>query len=385
MSRFNTRSKNSSSRRRREAAAGAPRVEGRTLPTEARAAVEQRVRVVAIGQFVAQRPDGSEVAKADLLKLVAQPTPVLLGKTGQKIDPLFLGILKPDALVLLLPEQLLHPRARWLRNTPTGSRSRRGRPVRRPPLRPRRFRPFRENLAREAFGPASWPKGRTVQTPIGQTLKSGGPLFWLAQATALAVVGVDFALTAIGRLTIGSQWRLAAVAVVTAVTMALCRRDAASFGFRLSPLQGWAYWARATILIGLAMLVLVVAAWCVVVGLLGYPIPAKYFYISHSSQIWPVLVMLCFDAPLAEEADFRLSLCVAVTAWLGPRAAIVTSGVLFGLVHVLAGRAGPDNLVAGFILAWAYLKSGTLVVPIALHSLGNLCAFAYQVAHFYWQ
>jgi membrane protease YdiL (CAAX protease family) len=53
--------------------------------------------------------------------------------------------------------------------------------------------------------------------------------------------------------------------------------------------------------------------------------------------------------------------------------------VLFGLIHVLGGNPGPDNLIAGFFLQWAYMKSGTVLVPLAMHSSGNLIAFSAQV------
>ena len=60
------------------------------------------------------------------------------------------------------------------------------------------------------------------------------------------------------------------------------------------------------------------------------------------------------------------------------------SGTIFAGLHVLYGSPSPENLLGGFILSWAFLKSGTLIVPIALHSLGNLCAFVDQVAYFYY-
>ena len=58
--------------------------------------------------------------------------------------------------------------------------------------------------------------------------------------------------------------------------------------------------------------------------------------------------------------------------------------MLFGLLHVVYGNPGPDNLVAGFFLAWSFLKSGTIVVPVVLHSLGNACVFVAQVVTWYW-
>jgi membrane protease YdiL (CAAX protease family) len=92
---------------------------------------------------------------------------------------------------------------------------------------------------------------------------------------------------------------------------------------------------------------------------------------------------MCVDYPLFEEVLYRLAVCVPVAAWLGPRVAIAASGFIFAGLHVLYGNPSPDNLLGGFILAWAFLRSGTLVVPIALHSLGNLCAFLCHAAYFY--
>lgn len=66
------------------------------------------------------------------------------------------------------------------------------------------------------------------------------------------------------------------------------------------------------------------------------------------------------------------------------RTAIVVSGVVFGGLHVVNGNPSPENLVGGLFLAWAYLKSGTIYIPILLHSLGNFVAWAGQVAAWYW-
>ena len=57
---------------------------------------------------------------------------------------------------------------------------------------------------------------------------------------------------------------------------------------------------------------------------------------------------------------------------IGPWGTIFLSGCAFGALHFLYGNPAPDNFIAGYFLAWAYLKSGSVVVPIVLHSLGNL-------------
>ena len=63
---------------------------------------------------------------------------------------------------------------------------------------------------------------------------------------------------------------------------------------------------------------------------------------------------------------------------------IILSGTVFALAHLVGGNPGPDNFIAGFILAWAFLKSGTLLIPILLHFAGNLCVFVFGVLMFYW-
>jgi len=222
-----------------------------------------------------------------------------------------------------------------------------------------------------------------MQTPIGQALKSGGPGLWGTTVVSVAVVGCYIAIVAVGHFALVAQFGLAAAVLISSGTVALCRRDEASFGFRLSPLQGWAYWTKVAILLGVVFLIVLLAFAVVLFGVLGYSIPSSYFYLSHRSQIWPLFVSMCLVAPTNEEVIFRLAICPPMIAWSGPKASIAASGVTFAAVHVLAGNPSADNLLAGFVLAWAFLKSGTLAVPMALHFLGNLCAFAYQVSCLY--
>ena len=218
-----------------------------------------------------------------------------------------------------------------------------------------------------------------MQTPIGQGLKSGGASSWLATAAGIGSVALHLFLAATDR---PASWYDAVAVFATLATtgIAVTRRDAASFGFRLSPLQGWAYWAAtAFVLVGLMGLVY----WVTMLWVLGQSIPAGMLPIWDTTQIWPAFLWMCVQAPLWEEPVYRLALCPPLVARLGPAAAIVVGGILFFIPHVLWGVAGINNFVGGFVLAWAYLKSGTIAVPIALHALGNFCIFAIQVALFY--
>ena len=60
--------------------------------------------------------------------------------------------------------------------------------------------------------------------------------------------------------------------------------------------------------------------------------------------------------------------------------AIAASGVIFAALHFVYGNPSPENAVGGLFLAWAYLKSETIVVPVLLHALGNSLVLAVQVA-----
>jgi membrane protease YdiL (CAAX protease family) len=92
---------------------------------------------------------------------------------------------------------------------------------------------------------------------------------------------------------------------------------------------------------------------------------------------------MCILAPAVEEGIYRVGLCCGTVGLLRPGGAIAASGLLFGALHVLYGNPGPDNLVAGFFLAWAFLKSGSILVPLALHAAGNLCVLASWIALWY--
>lgn len=96
--------------------------------------------------------------------------------------------------------------------------------------------------------------------------------------------------------------------------------------------------------------------------------------VDSLSDLGPAAWRLCVLAPIVEELIYRAVLVPAILPILGPWGAIAASGIAFAGLHQAYGNPGPDNQVAGFILAWAYLRSGAIWVPVALHSLGNACA-----------
>jgi uncharacterized protein len=100
--------------------------------------------------------------------------------------------------------------------------------------------------------------------------------------------------------------------------------------------------------------------------------------------MWPLFFWMCVATPLLEEAIYRLVFCPPASALLGPRYCVILNGVVFAGLHVLYGNPSPENLLGGFILSWAFLKSESLVVPLLLHAGGNACAFLANVAYYYW-
>jgi membrane protease YdiL (CAAX protease family) len=142
----------------------------------------------------------------------------------------------------------------------------------------------------------------------------------------------------------------------------------ASIGLSATPSGGWRYWCVAGLMLTIAVTALAVPAtglWWLLGGRASDIVNSDW---SNDES----LLSQFLRAPFAEEIIYRMGICSVVAAWVGPRSAIAASGILFGLAHLVCGGANPVNLVAGFVLAWAFLKSNTILVPIALHSLGNI-------------
>lgn len=146
------------------------------------------------------------------------------------------------------------------------------------------------------------------------------------------------------------------------------RGDWLAIGLRVTPVEGWRWWSG----VGCRLAVVVPAA-AIPIGLIwrqcgwGWDSVAGAFTYNE----WP-LSECCVRYPVFEEMLYRLAVCVPVAARFGRNSAIAASGVLFGTIHVIYDALNPVNVIAGFLLAWAFLKSGSIAVPILLHALGNL-------------
>jgi membrane protease YdiL (CAAX protease family) len=171
------------------------------------------------------------------------------------------------------------------------------------------------------------------------------------------------------------------VAALLAVAMVASPDPAGTLGLRARPSPSLRYWVVGTLAIGA-----IVGVVCTIYGLVMYwtgnldlDQPPRYQSVDDFGR---VLWYGCVRAPVLEETVFRLLLCAPLVAAGGRWVAIVASGALFAYYHVHWGVPGPDNMTAGFLFAWAYLRSNSLLVPIVLHALGNLVVGVFDLIHF---
>jgi uncharacterized protein len=217
-----------------------------------------------------------------------------------------------------------------------------------------------------------------MNTAIGAAFRDRPRARAVATCVAVGVVALDMAFE---RSWEYWDWRRAALPLLAVGSyLLLTRGDVKSLGLRLTPEQGIGYWVKATLLIGAAV-------GAAIAGFVGFFLLMRWelpLYRLPPEYFWPVFLHACVYAPLVEEATYRLALCAPGPAVVGAWGTVLVSGSLFAALHFLYGNPGPDNFVAGFFFAWSYLKSGSVVVPVALHSLGNAVAMSSQLAAWYW-
>ena len=96
---------------------------------------------------------------------------------------------------------------------------------------------------------------------------------------------------------------------------------------------------------------------------------------------WAWLIAGAFvAAPFAEETFFRGILQTFVRKLLRSRwAAILTTGLIFGLIHGVQPQAILPLSLLGCVLGFAYERTGSLVCPMIIHALFNGRTLLYQM------
>ena len=181
-----------------------------------------------------------------------------------------------------------------------------------------------------------------------------------------------------GRYSESSRLSLALVAF--ALTVYLFEGDLKALGLQARPIQGWKVWVRTSLIIGL------IIGFCICLGgglwyLTGHQVP---FHLIHPQDFNSAFMHLCFVAPVLEEAIYRLVICVSLNRLMGEWKTIAISGILFAVLHILYGNPSPENQLGGFFLAWAFLKSETILLPFLLHSVGNFLVLTGKIAFWYF-
>lgn len=92
---------------------------------------------------------------------------------------------------------------------------------------------------------------------------------------------------------------------------------------------------------------------------------------TYPDGIRAVLVLAAlFEAPLVEEPLFRGIVFRGLLARFTPAFAMTLSGLLFAIVHVNAASFVPLWFL-GIVFAYAYWRTGTILVPMAMHLFFN--------------
>lgn len=202
-------------------------------------------------------------------------------------------------------------------------------------------------------------------------------LRWARLVLGLTAIGIDFIMA---WRHMSYAHRGAAAALVFLVLIVLTPRRRESLALYARPRQGWVYWGRvvAVLLGGVTTLVLIVgaAAW-----VMGFDPPV---YTTPTHRLWHHFVHMCLLAPLVEELIYRWILTPPVNDCLGKWPAIVASGSLFAALHWVYGNPSPENQIGGFILAWAMVHSGSILIPWLMHAFGNALALSLQWIASFW-
>lgn len=199
-----------------------------------------------------------------------------------------------------------------------------------------------------------------TDSPIGRDLAR--PTAIAMCVLALVVVAHDLQL--LGRFSYWGGRRDVAAAAAVAVFVYLARRDLDAIGVRLRPLPSLRFWVFATLGLALVMALLIVGSIAVYLALDKplTPAPPPSFELVWSSVV---------DAPVVEESIYRWLFVTGLVA-VAPRwAAVVASGAVFAYLHFVYDNPGPDNFIGGYLFAWMYLRSGSILVPMAYHALAN--------------
>lgn len=96
-------------------------------------------------------------------------------------------------------------------------------------------------------------------------------------------------------------------------------------------------------------------------------------YSSNLFSNFLLFVTIVLVGPFFEELFFRATLLRSLTRY-GKEFALIFSSLCFGMMHLNFAQGIPAFFM-GIVLGWSYVRSGSLIVPIAIHMLNNAISF----------
>jgi len=128
----------------------------------------------------------------------------------------------------------------------------------------------------------------------------------------------------------------------------------------------------------LAILVAFLAAYEAMSVLVGRPLVPDFMRLSYESAdpVWPLWLALILAGPVFEETFFRGFLHTGLaTSFLGASGAVIVTSLAWTVVHFQYGAYELGAIfLLGILLGLSRIRSGSLLVPLALHSVANFGA-----------
>ena len=150
-----------------------------------------------------------------------------------------------------------------------------------------------------------------------------------------------------------------------------------SLGFRRTSLWAASWLPTVTLAIGLS----VTAVYALLVEALGIDILVPDQNLEEIAALDGIARAQTFAivgvlAPFAEEVFFRGFLLAALVPKIGGLRGAVVSSSVFSAAHLNVGTLFPI-FVMGMLLAWLYLRTGSIWPPVAAHAAQNLLALIF--------
>lgn len=145
----------------------------------------------------------------------------------------------------------------------------------------------------------------------------------------------------------------------------------ALYAWRLMPSAASPVSGRKAVPLAMAAMLPLIAAANIVSEMMGLPdLSAAQMPALMRSPLCVVCIALA--GPLTEEMVFRRAVIGSLTeGGYGRAVAIAVSALLFALVHINPAQM-PAALIIGLLLGWLYMRSGSIIVPMACHVLNNV-------------